>query len=313
LKGRASGGEYAPDATVVIASFQRPEQLSDCLKALSNQQTAFSFSVTVIDDRSNPPLRDDEAIAELTRSQGNAWQSLVVLRGAGVGPAQARQRGVDTSQAPIIMFTDDDTIPSPQWIESACGALSEDLSLAGVDGPTIGPYDRLYERGVHAPRGGGLTCNIAYRRSALVAAGGFWKDPVMQRVAAAEDIDLAHKVLEVGAGPIAFSQSMIVVHPPRKASFREIALAAWASPLSIDLQRRHPSAYASHRPRQVVLRALLTPTLVLREYVKADGSLRKLPRVIILAAAQTTVSATSIAVHWSQLRAANRSRRGRGV
>ena len=76
------------EVDVVIPTFRRPEALARCLAALE-RQTVAPASVEVVDDSD-----------------------------ADKGPAYSRNLGWRRGVSPIVAFTDDDCVPSEDWVES---------------------------------------------------------------------------------------------------------------------------------------------------------------------------------------------------
>lgn len=96
--------------SVVIPTFNRPKQLQDTLQGLV--QSDFSkddFEVIVVDDGGDTSL---EEIVALFKTH----YSIRLLRQENAGPATARNTGAHRAQGKFIAFTDDDCIPSPQWL-----------------------------------------------------------------------------------------------------------------------------------------------------------------------------------------------------
>jgi GT2 family glycosyltransferase len=224
------------DASVVIPTHNRPVDLARCLRALSEQRTARRFEVIVVDDGSSPPIRQADV---------ETVSSARIVSSGGAGPAAARNRGVCAARAPIILFTDDDTAPSPQWVESACAFLGVHPDHVGVEGPTVSRrFDPLYERSVQNDRPGAyLTCNIAYRRRALDQLAGFaevFPGPHC------EDLDLAFRALHLG--PIGFAADMAVTHYPTSVTVQDIFRRTRYLSSEIILHRRHPERFTSRLP-----------------------------------------------------------------
>ncbi|HLK46167.1 MAG TPA: glycosyltransferase family A protein, partial [Acidimicrobiales bacterium] len=155
----------SPDVTVVIPTKDRPGLLATCLARVlaACDATGRACEVVVVDDASTPPVGplDDPRVS--------------VVRTAGVGPSRARNLGIARATAPIVAFTDDDVEVDERWLAAALEVLDAEPTVAGVTGRTDAPpFDPLYEHGVFDHDGGSfLTCNVAYRTSALRAVGGF--------------------------------------------------------------------------------------------------------------------------------------------
>jgi GT2 family glycosyltransferase len=111
---------------VVVPTRDRPDQLRACLAALE-AQTATSFEVVVVDDGSQRPAAVGEAIATAPHAR--------LVRGAGRGPAAARNLGAAAARAPVVCFTDDDCRPEPGWVAALTARLGE--ATQAVAGPTL--------------------------------------------------------------------------------------------------------------------------------------------------------------------------------
>jgi HAD superfamily hydrolase (TIGR01662 family) len=179
--------------SVVVPTIGRPslDVLLDALAAAPGPRPA---ELILVDDRPDgPPLRP-----------GRAGQPPVrVVRTGGGGPARARNLGWRTARTEWIAFLDDDVVPDPDWYER----LEEDLAdlapdVAGSLGRARvpGPPDRRptdWERGTAGlATSSWITADLAYRRAALAAVGGF--DERFAR-AFREDSDLALRIMDTGA------------------------------------------------------------------------------------------------------------------
>lgn len=101
-----------PLFSVVIPTYARPTQLSECLEALAGIQLPDeSFEVVVVDDGSGAP---PEAVVHRFRDRLDV--SLLVA--AHGGPAAARNHGVARARGRFLAFTDDDCRPAPQWLHA---------------------------------------------------------------------------------------------------------------------------------------------------------------------------------------------------
>jgi GT2 family glycosyltransferase len=219
------------DASVVVPSRDRSVLLRRCLEALADQEGDRTFEVIVVDDGSA------QAIGKtFLEGLGNAR----ILRLHGVGPAAARNAGWRAARSDVVLFTDDDALPSRCWVDAICREFEDQPRLVGVEAPVVtDPFDRLYEHSVSVSEpGSGLTCNVAYRRSALERVGGFHEGFPF---AHCEDIDLAHRMRRLG--PVGFARRATVRHDPRIVSARSlIGRGRWAQSEML-LHARHPEKY----------------------------------------------------------------------
>lgn len=96
-------------ASVVVPTYGRPRQLSDCLEALAAQTFREPWEVVVVDDGSPEPV-GGVPVALAGRFPIRA------IRQENAGPAAARNRGVREARGEFIAFTDDDCLPEPGWL-----------------------------------------------------------------------------------------------------------------------------------------------------------------------------------------------------
>jgi GT2 family glycosyltransferase len=255
-----------PEATVVIPTRDRAQSLQACLAALGGQRTARAFEVVVVDDGSRPPLglASDAAV--------------LVVRTDGIGPARARNRGIAEAGGDLVLFTDDDTVPDAGWVEAACAFLASRPDYVGVEGPVWSePWDPLYAHSLaNAEPGAYWTCNVAYRRAALEAVGGFSE---VFPYPHCEDLDLGFRLL--GLGPIGWAPAMRVEHRVRPVGFEPLVRRALLLESEIVLFRRHRARFG---PRAGRLPARAYPTVHLARSwagrVRGDGlaALARRPR-----------------------------------
>jgi hypothetical protein len=155
--------------------------------------------VVLVDDRGGRAANATEAAPlPLGHLRSGLADRLTVIAGRGAGPAAARNAGWRAATAEWVAFLDDDVLPPPEWMT----ALAADL--AGLPADVGGSQGRIrvplptrraptdWERNVagleHACW---ATADMAYRRQALEAVGGF--DERFPR-AYREDADLALRV-----------------------------------------------------------------------------------------------------------------------
>jgi GT2 family glycosyltransferase len=210
-----AGARDLPLVSVVVCTHNGARTLADCCEGL--ERLAYPRrEVIVVDDGSTD---DSAAIA--------AGYGFRVISTANGGLASARNVGLEAARGEIVAYIDDDARPDPHWLDYLVHALAESGS-AGAGGPNLVPDDDALvaqcvarapgnprhvliddERAEHLPG-----CNMAFRRDALLAIGGF--DPQFR--VAGDDVDVCWRLLDQGR-ELAFSPAAVVWHR-RRDSFR---------------------------------------------------------------------------------------------
>ena len=217
------------DLSVVICTRDRAVQLQRCLDAVARLQSQRSWELIVVDNGS----RDDTAavLARFSALHNQAARSLCVVIGQEpeAGLARARNRGLALARGQIVAFTDDDCYPEPGYLDATLEPF-DDKQVGYMAGKILlhDPADypitilTLADRVDFAPRtflrSGVLQgANMAFRREALVAAGGF--DPAFGAGALfpAEDIDAAARVNLQGWHGLYWPSSIVRHHHGRKS------------------------------------------------------------------------------------------------
>ncbi|MBI3550772.1 MAG: glycosyltransferase [Elusimicrobia bacterium] len=188
-----------PAIDVVVPTRRRPEPLSRLLDALARQTLPRErFTLTVVNDGS-----DDACYGALMERY--PWARYLVLPTRG-GPSAARNAGALRGNADWIVFTDDDCVPPPAWLERAAAFHGADAFGGPVElvpGAARGTVARFLESSrfirPHARENGIVYClpsaNLAVRRETFRRVGGF--DERFTH-AGGEDLDLTHRVNRLG-------------------------------------------------------------------------------------------------------------------
>jgi glycosyltransferase involved in cell wall biosynthesis len=153
---------------VIVPVRDRAELLEALLSSLA-AQTYRDFEVIVVDDASTD---DSPAVAEHAAGRGEPVRLLRLERAGGA--VGARVTGVGAARGEILAFTDSDCCPQPEWLAALVAAVDRGADV--VQGLTrsarpAGPLERTVAS--HGDDGLYATCNVAYRRSAFDAVGGF--------------------------------------------------------------------------------------------------------------------------------------------
>jgi GT2 family glycosyltransferase len=199
--------------SVVMPTYHRVGLMMRCLRALLAQSLpAGDYEILVVDDGREDAVRD--AVASVATGV-----RLRYLRNPhGQGPAAARNFGWRAAQAPIVAFTDDDTLPDPGWLAAGLATLDAQSTWVAAAGRVVVPLEgdpkrrptdhELMTQGL--ARAEFVTANAFVRRAALEAVGGF--DERFRR-AWREDSDLQFRLLQIG--PVGRAADAVVLHPVR--------------------------------------------------------------------------------------------------
>jgi GT2 family glycosyltransferase len=194
-----------PAASIVIPTHDRLPQLQRVLEALAHQERPMDdVEVVVVSDGSSDGT--DEHLARLEPPF-----AMVACATPNRGPAAARNRGVELASGDLVLFLDDDVVPTTAWL----GAHLDAHARAGdvvVIGPMVTPpgavlspwvrwmHGRIAEQYVAMTSGRWaptarqfFTGNASLARRHVIDAGGF--DPSFTR---AEDVELAYRLDERG-------------------------------------------------------------------------------------------------------------------
>jgi len=124
-RARTGGGEEPrkPVVSVIVPTYNRGDRIRACLDALRAQHTGKRYEIIVVDDGST----DD------TAKVAGQYPSVRVIRQPNAGPARARNHGVEEAHGEIVLFTDDDCVPEPGWLDRMI-AVFDDPRVAGAKG-----------------------------------------------------------------------------------------------------------------------------------------------------------------------------------
>lgn len=249
--------------SVVVPTRHRPDLLQRCLSCLCGQSfDPRAYEILVVDDGPSVETRD---LVELFASVPGPAIYYLATAGAR-GPAAARNLGWRAARAPVIAFTDDDTLPECAWLEQGLKVLGPYVPAAcGRVTMTLPPKPTDYERNAAGLcEAEFVTANCFCRRALLEAVGGF-----DERFTAAwrEDSDLHFALLEKGIVPVRASRA-VVNHPIRPAPWGVSLRQQSKSRFEALLYKKHPMLYASKiggaPTGYYVVAGLLVATLVLR-------------------------------------------------
>lgn len=277
-----------PKAAIIIPHFNDIPRLQRCLAALAPQLIP-ATELVVIDNGSTASL-------DPVRS---AHPGLRIVTEPRKSAANARNRGVAETTAPLLFFLDCDCIPASDWLAMALRmAHQADLTGGAVEvfdegadqvSPALPGHSRsgaqafeavfaFHNRDYVQTKGFSVTANLLTRRDVFLATGPFV-------AGLSEDLDWCHRARAKGY-TIAYAAELVVQHPSRRD---------WAA-LRHKWQRLMQEAYAVNGSGPLararwVLKALAMPVSILAHaprvlrspqltgWRERQGALRTLARI----------------------------------
>jgi GT2 family glycosyltransferase/streptogramin lyase len=199
--------------SVVVCAYNAADTIEECLVSLAAQDYP-DYEVIVVNDGSR------DATGDIARR----YQVRLVEVPNG-GLSAARNLGLAQATGDIVAYTDADVRADRDWLKYLVRPIA-DSGFAGSGGPNVVPPEDPWVAQCVARAPGGPThvllddrvaehvpgCNMAFRRDALLAIGGF--NPVYLR--AGDDVDVCWR-LQAKGHRIGFAPSALVWHHHRSS------------------------------------------------------------------------------------------------
>ena len=207
--------------SVVVPTRNRRDTLGRCLEGFRLQALpADCFEVVVVDDGS------DDGTGALLAEAAKGMRNLRHFRQEPGGPAAARNIGIREARGPLVLFTGDDCIPSPDLLVEHARTHRLHPSVAVLGYVTwhpdleVTPFMRYlavdmqfsFPRIEKTPRSVTFnlfyTSNISVEKRLLEAAGLFdedFKDAVF------EDVEMGYRLWKTGVGTV-YNRRAITYH-----------------------------------------------------------------------------------------------------
>ncbi len=248
--------------SIVVPTLNGERRIGACLHALSRQVTGREFEIVVVDDGST----------DGTATEAKRFSGVRLIREANAGPAAARNRGAREARGSILLFTDDDCIPMPNWMDAMLAPFS-DPEVVGAKGVYRTRQSSVIARFVQieyedkyrlTARERDIdfvdTYSAGFRRDSFLQIGGY---DTSFPVACAEDVELSYRMAARG-WKMKFVPDAIVyhTHPDQLGSYlrKKYKFAYWRM-LAV---RKNPGKGIkdSHTPQIMKLQLLLAPALI---------------------------------------------------
>jgi GT2 family glycosyltransferase/O-antigen/teichoic acid export membrane protein len=229
-----------PSIAVVIPTRDRPESLRRCLESLA--LCAYEdFEVIVVDNASRSSHQTRKVVDEFSTALRirNVWEGRA-------GASRARNTGTSSTECEIVAFCDDDVVVDCMWLHAIAHRFEVEPEAQCITGLVVpgeietpaqllfeeyggfgkGSTARSFDLGPNADSSPlfpwtagrfGSGNNVAYRRTTLVAVGGY--DELLgpgTPTHAGEDLDLFVRLVLLGHR-IAYEPAALVAHFHRRS------------------------------------------------------------------------------------------------
>ena len=205
--------------SVVIPTYNRWDKLRRVLDGYRDQSIgAATFEVLVCDDGST-----DETPERVRAYSEDAPYTLRLLSAPNSGPATARNRGLRSAEAPLVVLTDDDCVPHPDLLARHLASTRQGVSTIGyiewhpeIDVTPfmafLSPGYRFNFAQIDDPQDATFRCyytaNVSVWRDDALALGGFDEH---FPAAAYEDIELGYRLHKAGVR-LVYDELAIIYH-----------------------------------------------------------------------------------------------------
>lgn len=203
--------------SVVIPTYRRANLLRNCILSLTKQEfNREDFEIIVVSDGPDNDTRKmlNDIHAPLPFVQ-------LIALSENRGPAAARNAGWRAANGVMVAFTDDDCLPTENWISNIWNQFIASgepkyIAFTGKVNVPLPEEPTDYERNTaHLETADFVTANCACTLAALQLIDGFDE---RFKLAWREDSDLEFRLIENNV-PICRKIDAVVIHPVRKAKW----------------------------------------------------------------------------------------------
>jgi GT2 family glycosyltransferase len=232
MRTKATGTAPGASVTLIVCTRDRPADLARCLDALAASSRTPDETIVVDNSPRTPAARDVVG----------ARPGVRYVLAPEPGLSRARNAGVANSTGELIVFTDDDAIVTPTWLERLIAPFADDgveavtgqVLPAELETPAQVVFERLggLGRGFHRRDYGydwytshrrhgvpvwtiGAGASMGLRRSALARLGGFDERLGPGAAGCNDDSEMWYRILASG-GRCVYEPSAVVWHRHRR-------------------------------------------------------------------------------------------------
>lgn len=212
-------------ASIIVCTYNRAESLAHTLGCLGKQQlrASIDWEVIVIDNNSSDATR---ATVEATMP---GFPQLRYAFEGRQGLSHARNHGIELASGDIVLFTDDDVCPEPDWTqvildsmaEHGCAACGGYIAPVWEKRPPPWLTERFYgflaiktdtgERQIVSRSDTPFGANMAFRRELFARHGSFdvTRGRMGNVLASGEDGELFERILNAGGKVMYFPKARV--------------------------------------------------------------------------------------------------------
>ena len=245
-----------------MPTFNGASSIHECLNALVRETAGRDAEIVVVDDGST------DGTADIVRQ----FPGSRLITQANAGPASARNRGASEAGGQLLLFTDDDCVPAPGWLDSMLAPF-DDEEVVGAKGVYRTRQSSLVARFVQIEyedryrRMNRFPCidfidtySAAFRRDRFLELSGY---DTSFPVACAEDVELSYRMSARG-WKMRFVPAAAVYHTHPDTLWKylqkKFKFAFWRV-MAVEKNPRK-AVKDSHTPQTMKLQLLLVPALL---------------------------------------------------
>ena len=224
---------------VVIPTYERTDDLRNCIKSLLPENQIFSKPYEII-------ISDDSNSDSSKEMMMNEFPKIKYVKGKKKGPAGNRNSGVKNTQAEWLVFIDDDCIAQEGYLNAYYNAIKENPGILVFEGRIFADRPRrTWAEGCPENETGGMlwTSNLCVNRKLFAKMGGLDEEFEI----AYEDVDFAHRLKKTGIRS-KFVIDASVCHPWR--TLRQKGNNWKRKGYALDslkiFLKKHPDAFPTH-------------------------------------------------------------------